>query len=573
MADESKAQKSKRAKRAKRPKMTQQEFKDSVYKEVTESILARMEEGGLPPWRDTFKPANVNYDGPIVPHYLDTQRPYNGINFVTALVASMNRGFSTHAWATFNLVKKLGGSVNKDEKSIPIVFAGYRLVNSETGERINLSKMSKDDLEKLDRSVLVRRPVFDVFRVFNVDQCKGLEDKIGLDQEGTARLSVEAQSERNMAVILALKNHLLDSGLDIVEVPQIKAAHYKSGSHVVNIAPMAQYANAEEYAATLAHEAGHSTAAKLERDTSSYPREELVAELSAAMMMAKLNLPFNDTNTASYIESWRLRDAMKDDPKLLFDCAREAEKAASLICNDVLLANVAGIDAKFSAIEADPLAATNVNGPRIDETVAATEDVQVSAGSDADPMEVILSDVLSAAQSQQEAMLTEDGFDDLLSEVDEVDSVDAAIELAMSKLMDQKAPSIPVQVSENVPHAESESVSVESSVDHGESAGFDPANLIQIAADDIASLREIDVFRVLDQSMSMGADQANQSHDMANYICSHRPDLKGEVEDVMRNELGQMYTFKVKAAADKDLLDDPVIPLEKDQRLSDFLKF
>src|SRR3546814_13604034 len=92
----------------------------------------------------------------------------------------------------------------------------------------------------------------------------------------------------------------------------------------------------DHYYATLAHELSHWTghASRLGRDlknrfgTAAYAAEELVAELSSAMLGAELGLPVTHLDShASYIEHWP--KLLKDDDRALLTAAANAERAAS----------------------------------------------------------------------------------------------------------------------------------------------------------------------------------------------------------------------------------------------------
>jgi len=82
------------------------------------------------------------------------------------------------------------------------------------------------------------------------------------------------------------------------------------------------------------HWTGH--ASRLGRDlknrfgTSAYAAEELVAELSSAMLGAELGLPVTHLDShASYIEHWL--KLLKDDERAILTAAAKAEEAASLL--------------------------------------------------------------------------------------------------------------------------------------------------------------------------------------------------------------------------------------------------
>lgn len=84
----------------------------------------------------------------------------------------------------------------------------------------------------------------------------------------------------------------------------------------------------------LSHWTGH--ASRLSRDlknrfgTAAYAAEELVAELSSAMLGAELGLPVAHLDShASYIEHWL--KLLKDDERAILTAAAKAEEAASLL--------------------------------------------------------------------------------------------------------------------------------------------------------------------------------------------------------------------------------------------------
>ena len=82
------------------------------------------------------------------------------------------------------------------------------------------------------------------------------------------------------------------------------------------------------------HWTGHSS--RLARDlknrfgTAAYAAEELVAELSSAMLGAELGLPVTHLDShASYIEHWL--KLLRDDDRAILTAAAKAEEAASLL--------------------------------------------------------------------------------------------------------------------------------------------------------------------------------------------------------------------------------------------------
>ncbi len=102
--------------------------------------------------------------------------------------------------------------------------------------------------------------------------------------------------------------------------------------------PATLFDSYDHYYATLAHELSHWTGhgSRLGRDlknrfgSDSYAAEELVAELSAAILGAELGLPVAHLDHhASYIARWL--KLLKSDERAMLTAAAKAEEAASLI--------------------------------------------------------------------------------------------------------------------------------------------------------------------------------------------------------------------------------------------------
>lgn len=530
---------------------------DEIRQSVTDTLLRLMDDGDLPPWRKGFTPANVNYAGPSLPHNLSTQRGYGGINFLLLMAQSQVKEYSTNAWATFKQIKSLGGGVNKGERGVRVVFFDALLKNTETGEVLKLNKMTTDEIDALDKSSIVRIPFMREFVVFNADQTNGLESILGLGTEHALKeVPSDERFARDKAVVEAFIEHLESTGLTINFVPQIKTATYQLGSHVIRMAPMEQYETLPRFLSTLAHEAGHSTMRALERPCAvegmtdeNRIREEMIAEITAAMTVAQLGLAFDAGNSACYIDAWRQRDAMAGDPNLILEVSREASKAVNLLLPESFMRKVAAIDARYGINQV------------ADE---AEENQPVIPEPDSDPLNGF---DLNAAIETASKMLTN-------FQISDSDAIDQALALA-------KAQAMP---STGVIHANSENeIAVAATeVADEDSPAFEPETLLKIAADDVSKLRAIDVFRLLDEAAEVSSEQSQSGSpvkDMADYICRHRGDLIEEVQEVMKDELGVEYQFSASqvnvdaesgvTAAVED--DDPFVAQARSESLSNFM--
>jgi antirestriction protein ArdC len=274
---------------------------------ITQEIIRRLEEATKPwvqPWRGV----------PISRPLRACGIPYRGMNcFWLWMVADMC-GYASSTWMTYRQAQQLGGQVRKGEKStIAIFYKSYtkEVEAPDTGER------SEEG-----------RRVLKAYAVFNVDQIDDLPERFHpappLDLVEPA--GREAELDRFFAAIPA---NLRNAGSE---------AYYEPGIDRVTMPPAHLFTGFDHYYATLAHELSHWTGhhSRLARDlknrfgSEAYAAEELVAELSSAMLGAELGLPVAHLDShASYIKHWL--KLLKSDDRAILTAAAKAEEAASLL--------------------------------------------------------------------------------------------------------------------------------------------------------------------------------------------------------------------------------------------------
>lgn len=295
-------------------KITKQEIESKVTDAILESL-----EAGVAPWS---KP----WGGAALPTSLSTARPYRGINYLILSTQQIAAGYSSPLWGTYKQIAALGGQVRKGEKGTPIVFwKKITVEDRETGE---------------DKSL----PLLRYYTVFNVEQADGVELTPRLERAaaGPDRTNVDVDS------IAAVRAYVLkvwgDTGNDrptIVEREQDRA-YYSPELDTIVLPADDQFESVAGFTSTLLHECAHSTGheSRLDRWTgkersfgcADYAEEELVAEIAAAMLAARLNLETEIEQSAAYVGSWLKR--LKDDRGLLIVAAQRAQKATDWIAGD-----------------------------------------------------------------------------------------------------------------------------------------------------------------------------------------------------------------------------------------------
>jgi antirestriction protein ArdC len=246
---------------------------------------------------------------------------YRGINQLLLTLTAMQMGYRSRHWLTFKQAIELGGAVRKGEKSTEIVF--YKKLTVEDREA-----PAGEEREK-------QIPLLRSYRVFNADQCDGLPARF---QPAPAPVIVDTK-ERDAAAEAALRS----SGAEIKETGG--QAFYSPGQDVVVMPPFATFATCGGFLSTLAHELIHWTGHKSRLDrlkntpfgTPSYAREELVAEIGAAFVCARLGIAGEHIdNHAAYLKSWL--GVLKEDKRAIFKAAAFAQTAADLVLVNAELA-------------------------------------------------------------------------------------------------------------------------------------------------------------------------------------------------------------------------------------------
>ena len=272
-----------------------------IYKEVTDRIIAQMEEGVIPwskPWIACGKAISRS-----------TGKPYSLLN-------QMLLG-RPGEYLTFKQCQEAGGKVKKGEKSSMVVFWKWiEKEDEETGEKKEV-------------------PFLRYYNVFHIDQCEGVAAK------HTTETAFPDGAEPLEAVQEIIYDYLSREGVKLSHSEGDRAFYRPSTDEVV-LPIRKQFVSTAEYYSTVFHELTHSTghAKRLNRlskpsffGTEDYSKEELVAEIGAATLVNHVGLETSTSlrNNAAYIQNWL--KVLKDDKRFIVSAAGKAEKAVALILN------------------------------------------------------------------------------------------------------------------------------------------------------------------------------------------------------------------------------------------------
>lgn len=285
--------------------------KVDIYDQITNKILAQLEQGNLP-WQMPWKTRKA---GDISRPLRSCGTPYSGINVLQLWLTAMENQFTSQFWFTFNQVKELGGSVKKGSKGTRVVYA---------------STYTKKDQDEAGNEVEQNIPFLKTYVVFNADQCEGLAEKYYAKQDENLDVNAEERREEVDAFFAKTLSTIVHG---------CEHACYKPSVDVVEMPNFERFLGSVEYYSTLAHEHIHWTKHKSRLDRSfnqkrfgdaGYALEELVAELGSAFLCADLGIEsMAKAGHAAYIASWIT--VLKNDKRAIFTAASMASRAVEYL--------------------------------------------------------------------------------------------------------------------------------------------------------------------------------------------------------------------------------------------------
>lgn len=287
---------------------------NELAEQVTNEIIAELKNGNViwtKPWTSS---GARNYV---------TGRVYEGFNQLYLSYKCIKKGYSSPCFLSYNQAVALGGHVKKGERGIPVIY--WKITNRSTGK-----KVTDQDGNEMD----VNRRSFYPFLhyVFNIAQVEGVDFKSAEIAPGAENSPIEI-CER-IVEDMPLKPAIYHNDGDAYYVPSLD---------YVNMPELKMFKSSAAYYSVLFHELVHSTGhtKRLNRfkegerparfGDEEYSKEELVAEMGAAILTARAGITneFTKKNTIAYINSWI--KALEDDKTLLITAANKAFKAAAFI--------------------------------------------------------------------------------------------------------------------------------------------------------------------------------------------------------------------------------------------------
>lgn len=304
---------------------------DSKFAEsLTNALIERIKtiEGNWEkPWFENVGLQPKNLDG----------KPYQGINNLFLSLADSNR--EVPVYMTFLRAKKEGLSILSGEKSLPVQYGSRVAYHKGTNKSISYEKY--DQLSDIEKENYRTAFLMKHYSVFNVDQTNIKEVRPELYEK------LKNQSEIEKRETLESKNPLLtlskeNGWLTPVYLDQISKAFYSPSKDEIHLPKREFFKSDDLFYSTMLHEMSHSTghSSRLNRDivnsfgSPGYAKEELVAELSAAIVGQQYNVSktIMDDN-ASYLKGWLT--SLSKDPEYLNEVLSDVVQATDMVIEKI----------------------------------------------------------------------------------------------------------------------------------------------------------------------------------------------------------------------------------------------
>lgn len=284
-----------------------------VMKIVHERIVEKMEEaienGKNPIWKKGWKSGTIN-------HF--SGHEYRGINTLLLDPGEYITFKQIQEMQKKNPDKKI--KLKKGSKSeIVVYWLWYKL--KKDGEVV---------LDHNDEPKMFAKPFY--YRVFNIEDVDGL----------TPRLTNENIKDHKEAYKI-VEDYSTREGVVINEVKGENSAFYRPATDSITVPSKNQFKSIDSFYKTLFHELVHSTGAKNRLDrfepgttfgSQSYSKEELVAEIGSAMLLAESGMELDEDsleNSVAYLKGWL--SVIKEDVNLIISASQQSQKATDLILN------------------------------------------------------------------------------------------------------------------------------------------------------------------------------------------------------------------------------------------------
>ena len=305
---------------------------------LTEMVRAKID-GATGEWEKPFR----WIENAAAPKNVFNKTGYSGFNTFLLALFSDFKGYPFSGWATFKQYSEHEIFITKGEKGVPVIFWNIEYVLIDN-PKVRISYEDYNLLPMIERKMYKERVSYKEYTVFNVEQTNMKAEKPELYEKIVSCFNSSKKEDQTGMYANEYLDRMLQDETFIcpIKVKNSDQAFYSVTWDSITMPLKCQFASGELFYSTLAHECAHATKVPLKRESggdfgsAKYAREELVAEIGAALTGMKLGFSTTiENHNAQYLKSWEkaLKDEDKKSMTFLYDVVKDAVKASEITVN------------------------------------------------------------------------------------------------------------------------------------------------------------------------------------------------------------------------------------------------
>lgn len=290
---------------------------NQVLEGVVKRIVEQLEQG-VAPWQKPWKKSN-NCGGIILKRNYVTKRPYDILN--QWLLSDVE----SYEFLTFKQISALGASIKKGSKA-------HYVIGRFMSEKTFTTTTTDAEGNEVENEYTKKYYSYRYYQVFALCDVEGLKSKI------TLPLTIDEPTEEPIEIAEEVVANYLSHNATLKLRKGSDSAFFRPSTDEVCVPSLSQYAVKEEYYSTLFHEFTHSSGTanrcnrkgitELDRfDSLQYSKEELIAEMGSAFMLAIIGIDSDKAfiNSVAYLQGWAKK--ILDNPNWVVDASLSATTA------------------------------------------------------------------------------------------------------------------------------------------------------------------------------------------------------------------------------------------------------
>lgn len=270
-------------------------------------------------------------------------RRYNGLNILYLSWFLSKRGLHIPVFATFNQFKEMNCMIKKGSKAFPVFFWSFLYVDEDG------NKKTEDDYRfsvSVGLNNINKIPLLKTYNVFSVEQTNLNEVNPELYAKFVQKEVIICSDTDGMFASPELDTLISEESwiCPIYANRESDEAFYAPAcNHIV--LPMKRqfkthrkkseiYTDGQRFYSAMLHEMAHSTKTVTKRDMKDYGKEELVAELTAAIVGKQLGFEKRiEEESATYLNAWIKN--IQEQPQFIVSVMSQVSKAMDVILDKI----------------------------------------------------------------------------------------------------------------------------------------------------------------------------------------------------------------------------------------------